>query len=225
MLIPTRLGKGESPALNIASLSKGEKSINSVRDYPQGIVSKVKSILTELYLVVASRKGLRHSEDRSYHWMWALLERAHISDHMGRVTRSNKPKNGEPKETNGMSSELWDCLREGAKTAYGNRALIVPGLQTWGRRAGNDLRKRTLERHGYRGYSTHSQGDDKNFPRKFLKLAEFCNKNPNHLVPDDLFSLMLIPQMYQIAYNKLKSNPGNMTPGIKPQTLDGISLE
>jgi len=31
--------------------------------------------------------------------------------------------------------------------------------------------------------------------------------------------------MYQIAYSKLKSNPGNMTPGIKPQTLDGISIQ
>jgi retron-type reverse transcriptase len=32
-------------------------------------------------------------------------------------------------------------------------------------------------------------------------------------------------EMYKIAYEKLKSKPGNMTPGINPTTLDGMSLE
>lgn len=31
--------------------------------------------------------------------------------------------------------------------------------------------------------------------------------------------------MYIIAYNKIKSNPGNLTPGIVPETLDGLSDE
>ena len=31
--------------------------------------------------------------------------------------------------------------------------------------------------------------------------------------------------MFEVAYHKLRSNPGNMTPGISPTTLDGISLE
>lgn len=31
--------------------------------------------------------------------------------------------------------------------------------------------------------------------------------------------------IYEIAYNKLKSKPGNMTPGITPTTLDGMSIE
>jgi nicotine oxidoreductase len=31
--------------------------------------------------------------------------------------------------------------------------------------------------------------------------------------------------MYILAYNKLKSNPGNLTQGIIPETLDGISNE
>lgn len=44
-------------------------------------------------------------------------------------------------------------------------------------------------------------------------------------MPDNLFALLRLPEMYQIAYSKLKSNPGNMTPGIKPQTLDGISMQ
>ena len=31
--------------------------------------------------------------------------------------------------------------------------------------------------------------------------------------------------LYELAYFKLKSNPGNMTPGIVPTTLDGFSEE
>src|ERR1700749_295647 len=31
--------------------------------------------------------------------------------------------------------------------------------------------------------------------------------------------------MYQIAYPKLRSNTGKMTPGVNPETLDGISSE
>src|SRR4051812_770405 len=66
VLIPSRLDKEETSLLNIASLLKGKKSINSVCDYSRGISSMVKSTLIELYLVVASRKGLSHSDDRTY---------------------------------------------------------------------------------------------------------------------------------------------------------------
>lgn len=31
--------------------------------------------------------------------------------------------------------------------------------------------------------------------------------------------------LYKIAYEQLKSKPGNMTPGIDAETLDGMSLE
>lgn len=158
--------------------------------------------------------------------MWTLLGRVCISVRAGRVTRSNKPKNGESKETNGLAMELGDCLRVGAITTYGNRALIVPRPLIQGRRAGLNLRVISRDSRGYRDYSTsHTRKTDTEFPKKYLKLAAFCTKNPNLNVPDNLFTLMRDPRMYQIAYDKLKSNPVNMTPGIKPQTLDGISLD
>jgi len=34
---------------------------------------------------------------------------------------------------------------------------------------------------------------------------------------------MLSPEMFLAAYQKLRSKPGNMTPGINPTTLDGMS--
>ena len=36
---------------------------------------------------------------------------------------------------------------------------------------------------------------------------------------------MFNAKLFEIAYNRLKSKPGNMTPGITPTTLDGFSLK
>lgn len=125
-----------------------------------------------------------------------------------------------------MILELGDRLREGAKTSYGDGAFVVRWNNSNGRKAGINLLNGNRDSLGYRGYSTLARKKvDTGFPKKFLKLAEFCKNNPERNVPDSLISLLRIPGMYQIAYDKLKSNPGNMTPGIKPQTLDGISLE
>lgn len=41
----------------------------------------------------------------------------------------------------------------------------------------------------------------------------------------DLYKLMLREDMYVLAYERLKSNPGNMTPGTDDETLDGFSEE
>jgi retron-type reverse transcriptase len=186
----------------------------------------VKSILTVLLqLVVASREGLSHSDERTYRRMSILLVRILMGDRLGRVARSNKPMNGGPKETNGITAELGDYLREGAPTSYGNRALVVPRRCLWERRARFELNRIIRDGHGYRGYSTRpNKTTDTKLPNKLLKLAEFCSKNPNRVVPDNLFTLLLTPEMYQIAYSKLKSNPGPfMTPVINPQY--GISMD
>jgi len=44
-------------------------------------------------------------------------------------------------------------------------------------------------------------------------------------VNDDLYRLMLRKDMYVLAYERLKSKPGNMTPGTDDETLDGFSEE
>lgn len=41
----------------------------------------------------------------------------------------------------------------------------------------------------------------------------------------DLYKLMLKRDMYVLAYERLKSNPGNLTPGTDDETLDGFSEE
>ena len=44
-------------------------------------------------------------------------------------------------------------------------------------------------------------------------------------VNQDLYRLMYKEDLYIVAYERIKSNPGNMTPGVDGQTLDGWSLE
>jgi len=41
----------------------------------------------------------------------------------------------------------------------------------------------------------------------------------------DLYRLMLKEDMYILAYERMKSAPGNMTPGTDGTTLDGFSLK
>lgn len=61
--------------------------------------------------------------------------------------------------------------------------------------------------------------------RRLRKIAELCKQNPDFVVKDKLYKLLYDANLYEIAYQKLKSNPGNMTPGINPTTLDGMSSE
>jgi group II intron reverse transcriptase/maturase len=41
----------------------------------------------------------------------------------------------------------------------------------------------------------------------------------------DLYRLLYRPELYELAYQKIKSKPGNMTAGSDGQTLDGFSLQ
>lgn len=62
-------------------------------------------------------------------------------------------------------------------------------------------------------------------PRRFEKLTQICATHKDGFKANDIYKLMFNVRMYEVAYHKLRSNPGNMTPGITPVTLDGISLE
>src|SRR5260370_11651393 len=44
-------------------------------------------------------------------------------------------------------------------------------------------------------------------------------------VNHDVYRLMYKEDLYILAYERIKSKPGNMTPGTDEETLDGFSLE
>lgn len=50
------------------------------------------------------------------------------------------------------------------------------------------------------------------------------NKKNNQLVNDKLIHVVADPKVLVLAYETVKSNPGNATPGVDAQTLNGIDL-
>jgi retron-type reverse transcriptase len=62
---------------------------------------------------------------------------------------------------------------------------------------------------------------------KTLERLEYLrkrNSNPQW-VNDDLYRLMYREDLYILAYERIKSKPGNMTAGSDGATLDGFSLQ
>src|SRR5437588_6738309 len=57
-----------------------------------------------------------------------------------------------------------------------------------------------------------------------LEYLRKANRN-RQWINDDLYRLLYRADLYIIAYERIKSKPGNMTPGTDEETLDGFSLE
>jgi len=77
-----------------------------------------------------------------------------------------------------------------------------------------------------RYYSTGRTTEIKaNIVLKLESLLERSVKYPNDPIDRPLYKLICDTEILSIAYNKLKSNPGQMTPGVNPETLDGMSIE
>ena len=76
-----------------------------------------------------------------------------------------------------------------------------------------------------RQYSTGTGGSI-NVLSRLRDLRSRSENYPNLPIDRDLYkSFILNKDMFLIAYNRLKSKPGMMTPGISPRTLDGLTSE
>lgn len=64
-----------------------------------------------------------------------------------------------------------------------------------------------------------------NVGSKLNKLASRSYSTPNQVIDRDLYKLVSNIDMLTYAYENIKSKPGNTTPGVSPETLDGISKE
>lgn len=58
---------------------------------------------------------------------------------------------------------------------------------------------------------------------KLRELHERSKKYPNDVIDRNLYKLLCDQEIFLLAYQKLRSKPGNMTKGSVPETLDGIS--
>lgn len=77
-----------------------------------------------------------------------------------------------------------------------------------------------------RSYVTGSDTTEKvNVGSRLNKLAIRSKFNPNERIDRNLYKLVSDIDMLIYAYENIKSKPGNMTQGVSPETLDGISKD
>ena len=57
-----------------------------------------------------------------------------------------------------------------------------------------------------------------------LNILQSKNRHNPKWINRDLYRLLYNPTLHLLAYERLKSKPGNMTPGVDGQTLDGFSV-
>lgn len=123
-----------------------------------------------------------------------------------------KDKSLQPKEYIRIIIDTMGLPKE--SNLYGNRVTIV-GKSNFQSVTAN---KRSNPRH----YSTSGTNDIMN---KLEKLRLRSEMRPKHSINKNLHSMVYNIDLLNIAYDLIKSKPGNMTPGIVAETLDGMSQE
>lgn len=179
----------------------------------QAIYSMVKAWLPETNCLLTSSTGCCHYGDRAARtkeWVDPYHSEQSVSTRCEIITL--KDKSWWPKEyvrtikcTTGLPKE---------SNFYGNRVTIL-GSISWSVTAN----KRS---NPIRHYSTSGAT---NVMSRLEKLRFRSENRPNHSINSNLHSLVYNVDLLNMAYNSIKSKPGNMTPGILPETLDGISHE
>lgn len=174
----------------------------------------VKAILPEANCLLISNIGYYHYGEgivQSKEWVDAYhsdqtdLTRCEIITFKDKslqpkgYVRTIKDTTGLPKESN----------------FYGNRVTILGNKNSWSVTAN----KRS---NFVRYYCTSGTN---NVVSRLEKLKLRSENRPKHTTNANLHSLVYNIDLLTLAYNLLKSKPGNMTPGIVPETLDGMSHE
>ena len=72
-------------------------------------------------------------------------------------------------------------------------------------------------------YSTGSGKVETKITKELRELHERSIKYPNLVVDRNLYNILCDKEIFLLAYQKLRSKPGNMTRGTVPETLDGMS--
>lgn len=230
MFSTTVLGQGENPRLNIASPIKGE-----IRPKQDGRVvlrvdsSMVKATLLEVYPSGASFDGHLLACYRQIEViMYPEIKGRNMNYSQPDCVHNIKMENGQPKEDVGQILRTMGLPK--VKFDYGNRGTVVPAgsflnlycftkVETRGRVPGHIVRMFSSDAGNPSTVKSYVSG-------KLIRLAKHCKNHPDESVRSDkIYKMMYDHNLYEIAYNNLKSNPGNMTPGITPTTLDGMSTE
>lgn len=228
-VLPTKeLGIEENSMLNIAS--PDNRKMRSNQEDPENYIVEIpmiKVILPEVYLPVVSSHGLQLAWNRlnATNSFFELLR----EDTVCSQTNCANSFKVESRQSKGIIIQYMGTSGlPKAINGYGSREIVVPVCASkWcptkvGVRGRiSDFNVRMLST------SAGSPGQIKSDTNeKILKLSKHCINNPDSPVAlEKIYRLMYDPMFYEAAYKKLRSNPGNMTPGITPTTLDGMSVE
>jgi group II intron reverse transcriptase/maturase len=125
-----------------------------------------------------------------------------------------KKKSGQPKDSVRISKSTVGLPK--GSNSYGNRVPVVS------KRKRGTVKNVSNGRH----YSTGRATDTKsNIVDKLESLHNRSKNHPKLPIDREIYKLMSNVDLLSVAYNNLKSKPGMMTPGLNPETLDGISFE
>lgn len=106
--------------------------------------------------------------------------------------------------------------------SYGNRVAIVP-FNAMFNRMGYRGRATVRTPLGRVNYSTGSDMAEAKIINKLRELHERSKSYPNLTIDRNLYKILCDREIFLLAYQKLRSKPGNMAKGTEPETLDGTS--
>nr|YP_010391192.1 hypothetical protein NDA36_mgp37 [Fusarium vorosii]QID45199.1 Reverse transcriptase (RNA-dependent DNA polymerase) [Fusarium graminearum]UPX02618.1 hypothetical protein [Fusarium vorosii]DAC73639.1 TPA_asm: hypothetical protein [Fusarium graminearum] len=220
------LGKEESSLLNLASQPEAdicEKPIITKITARPFSYDKIHTDQTIVPTVLKLRESLV-----GYRWINLLENCSAWFSIKGEITDCSTRTSKVTEIVSKGDSRIFTLntgLPKGSNT-YGNRALVVPstlsyepGNAGWkGRGAATLLFRRNYVSGGDTSAKLNVVG-------KLNKLAERSISSPDSIIDRNLYNLLTNKDMLIYAYENIKSKPGNMTPGVSPDTLDGISIE
>ena len=185
------------------------------------VVFMVKAILPEVYRLLPSTKwgyqgsyGVTENIFNLGNWLmiWELFTRY--------IINIFKDESGQPNRTLRIRKTTpW--LPKGGNS-YGNRVAIVP-FNAMFNRMGYRGRATVRTYLSKRSYCTGRAMAEAKIITKLRELHERSKNYPNLSIDRNLYKILCGKEILLLAYQKLRSNPGNMTKGSVPETLDGIS--
>ena len=233
------LGIGESSMLNLASLPKAEirskpkSTWVTARSFSYDKIHTNQTIITTVLKLWESLVGNRWTILIDDFSAWSSTEGKNTGCStrsmkvMGVVSKGNSRtltlNTGLPKGSNPYCSSLYESRRyyrqrnSGSTCIELNRPIYDSSNYEW---KGSTVAPLLFRRTYVSGGDTEAKS---NVGLKLNKLAKISDSLPNQKIDRGLYNIACNIDTLLYAYDNIKSKPGNMTPGVTPETLDGIS--
>lgn len=224
MMVTSKLVEWETQSMNTASWTVRVPKRETVIVVRNSVTSlTLRAILLELKRLWTSKIGLlpdgnRESYANPPEWIYISrnsVARTNCAKSISQAVKSTA-KRESPLHLPGLGKNVWNT-----------RGLPTEGNLQGSRRLHSTCSKQgrelesVTEQTGHRVGLTHIKA-----VTKLSGLYKKAEKFKDTLIVEDIYKRFILDKnLYLVAYDKLKSKPGNMTPAISPITLDGMSDE